>query len=100
MNQVIAPLGGTLLLVVIDDITSGEIPKPRAFIGWAFVVIVLAMLSDPAPEIAIPLAWLVFIAVLVVRGVRVFARFTGKPVAKKPTGGGGQFAGHGASGSW
>ena len=77
MNPVIAPLGATLLLVVIDEVTHGHVPKPRMFIGWGFVVVVLGMLSEPVPEIALPLAWLVFVAVLMTRGVNVFHKFAG-----------------------
>lgn len=106
-NPVLFPLGLTAGVVVLDDLfVQHKLPPPRTFIAITLTMVILAALADPAPKFAIPLAYLLLVAVLLTKGADVFKGIakrssTPKYDPAKFTGGqGGQFAGHGASGSF
>lgn len=59
---------GTVAVVSVDHVTRGELPPPRRFIGPLIAYLFLAFLAEPAPQVAGPLAGLVFFAVALERG--------------------------------
>lgn len=75
MNKTLTPLVGTGIVVVLDDVLNkGRAPAPTTFIGLGFVGVVLSLIDESAPQVAIPLAWLVFLSVLLTRGVSLFRK--------------------------
>lgn len=69
------PLMGTAIVVTLDEIvTKTQAPAPRIYIGIAFVFVMLSLFDDAAPQVVSPLAWLVFLSILVMRGPEVWRR--------------------------
>lgn len=59
---------GTAALVTVDQIRKGESPRPRDYIGAAAAYMILSVLAEPVPQVAAPMAVLVFVATLFARG--------------------------------
>lgn len=77
MSKTTAPILATGLVVTLDDVlVKHQWPAPKTYIGIGFVAIVLSVLDGPAPEVALPLAWIVLLSVLLTRGVRLFKALT------------------------
>jgi hypothetical protein len=65
---------GTALIIGADKaISEKSFPKPRVFLGLAVSYILLGFLVELAPELAVMFAALIFIAVALQKGPRVFA---------------------------
>jgi hypothetical protein len=66
----------TAVLVTVDEIASGRLPRPRIYIGLIAVFIVLLLLAQIAPVIAAPLAMLILVVALLQRGPNVLRKVT------------------------
>lgn len=65
---------GSALLIGSDDIANGHFPAPSKFISLIFLTIILTVMAGFIPEVAGPLALLVFVAVLLTKGSNVFKK--------------------------
>jgi cell wall-associated NlpC family hydrolase len=72
-NIVVLAMFGTVGVLIIADIHKGKFPSARAMIALGFVFAGLAALTAVAPGIAAPLALLVFVGVLLNKGLGFFS---------------------------
>lgn len=66
----------TGVLTTVDELISGRIPAPRAYIGLVAMFIMLLLLAQIVPQIAAPLAMLLLVVALLQRGPRVLRKVT------------------------
>lgn len=79
-------LAATGAVVVVNRAASGEFPSPRIFIALGVIYVILGFAAEFAPQIAGPMALLVFLAVLFSDGgtaLEGIARSIGKEQRKK-----------------
>lgn len=88
---------GTALVVFASDVQRGNgVPSPQVWIGLAALFIMLGVVADYMPQVAVPLALLIFFAVLGSRGEQLLnglIRATRKRRLRVVQGGGGKNVG-------
>jgi hypothetical protein len=71
---VLGGLGVAGIMAAAGDLTSGEAPKLRIFIGACLVAAVLAMVAEVQPELAAGLALLILLSATIAAGPSTFAK--------------------------
>lgn len=90
-RALVLSMTGTLAVVVIARVARGKMPEPRIFIALGFVYVVIAALTDASPQVATPLAALVFFGALLTVGGDALGAFNRslkrpwKSAPEKPT---------------
>jgi hypothetical protein len=77
-------LAATGIVILVSRAQRGEWPDPRTFIALAVVYVILGFASEIAPQLAGPMAILVFVAVLMTQGASAFEGVT-RVVGAGPT---------------
>lgn len=72
-GKIAAAFIGTTAIVAIDGIQRGKV-TPRIFVGSTAAFLLVSFLAVANDELAVALAFLVFVAVFLTRGVRVFGK--------------------------
>lgn len=80
---VIASLIVVSVVSIFGEIGKGKTPAPRLFIAGGALYMMLALLSDFAPQIAGPLAVLITIGVVIQNGEPAIAGFSKRIGGKK-----------------
>jgi len=75
-NLVVFAMIGTVGIIIVSDIHAGKFPSARQMVGLGFVFAALAGLTAVAPGIAAPFALLVFVGVLLTKGLGAFSAFS------------------------
>jgi hypothetical protein len=65
-------LAATGIVILVSRAQRGEWPDPRTFIALAVVYVILGFAAEVAPQLAGPMAVLVFVAVLLTQGSAAF----------------------------
>lgn len=71
-RTVLLTMLATGTIVTLDQISRGNLPKPRSYIGLAAVWVVLSFTADRFPQAAAPFAVLLLVGQLATRGPSLF----------------------------
>lgn len=65
-------LAATAIVILVSRAQRGEWPDPRTFIALGVLYVILGFAAELAPQLAGPMAILVFVAVLLSQGAAAF----------------------------
>lgn len=72
-SQVLSAIVASGLVITADGVLGGEKLTFTRYTSLTFIAIMLVIFASFAPELAAGFAWLIFAAVLITKGQRVFS---------------------------